>query len=251
MTQSHLARGRWQRSISASVLGWTLLTTAAMVAPIAPQAALAQDPILRTLTVTGRGKQSVQTTLSQVTLGVEVQGRTAQEVQAEVARRSDSVVNYLRSRNVDRLETVGIHLNPQYDYQGGRTILVGYSGSNVVSFRFPTEQTGALLDGAIAAGASQIQGISFIAPDSALATARQAALQAATADAQAQANAVLSYLNLGAQEVISIQIDGAQAPIPFPLPANARLSSVEADVSTPVIGGEQTVEAVVTLVIRY
>lgn len=240
---------KWGRSLSASLLGYGLMAAGiGTMAVLGVSPAMAQEIPLRVLTVTGHGSQSIPTTQAQVQLGVEVQGTSAEEVQAEVARRADSVVNYLRGRNVERLETVGVRLNPQYDNRGGRTI-VGYTGSNTVSFRYPTAEVGGVLDGAIAAGASRIQGINFLATDAAIAAARQQALQAATSDAQAQANAVLGYLNLGAQEIITIQIDGAQGA--FPLPTSARLESFDGAVSTPVIGGEQQVEARVTLQIRY
>ena len=251
MTLSTPRLDRWRSSLLISTLGWTLLTPVALLADPITAPALAQEPVLRVLTVTGQGREHIPTTLAQATLGVEVQGRTAEAVQAEVAARSDRLVGYLRSQNVAELETVGIHLNPQYDYRDGQARIVGYVGTNTVSFQLPTAAMGEVLDGAIAAGASQIQGVQFVATDTALAAARQQALIAATADAQAQANAVLSYLNLGPQEIISIQINGANGAIPVPLPADARLASAEAAVSTPVIGGDQTVVATVTLQIRY
>jgi uncharacterized protein YggE len=120
-----------------------------------------------------------------------------------------------------------------------------------VSFRVPNEDAGELIDDAVNAGANQIQNISFIAEDAALDAARQNALRQATADAQTQANTVLSALNLGAEEIVNIQIDGANRPMPVPLPRGAALASADSEVSTPVVGGEQTVQARVTLTIRY
>ena len=81
--------------------------------------AIAQEPLLRTLTVTGQGSETIPTTLTQVQLGVEVQGRTAEEVQQEVARRSAAVVDLLRSRRVEKLETTGIRLSPDSRYDKG------------------------------------------------------------------------------------------------------------------------------------
>lgn len=225
--------------VTAGVIGWGMMV----------QPAIAQEALTRVLTVTGQGRETIATTLTQVELGVEAQGATAAEVQQEIARRSTAVVELLRSQSVEKLQTTGIRLNPQYDYNNGQPRLVGYSGSNTVSFRMPTERVGSLLDQAIAAGANQISGISFVAADAAISTARQAALRMATADAQQQANAVLGSLNLGPQEIVGIQINGAN--LPMPLPVRARLETAAADVSTPVVGGEQTVEASVTLQIRY
>ncbi|NJK41525.1 MAG: SIMPL domain-containing protein [Acaryochloridaceae cyanobacterium SU_2_1] len=218
----------------------------------AQPALLAQERQFRVLTVTGQGVQKLQTTLTQVRLGVEVQGKTAQEVQEEVARRSSAVVTLLKSRQVDKLETTGINLNPDYNYDNGKQQLIGYRGSNSVTFQTPTEKAGPIMDLAVKSGASQIDGISFLAEDAAIATAQKQALVKATQDAQAQAQAVLSALNLTPQDVVSIQINGANTPPPppVPYPTAAQGLKTEAD-NTPVIGGEQSVPASVTLQIRY
>lgn len=207
---------------------------------------------MRTLTVTGRGNEMVATTLTQVRLGVEVQGKTANEVQQEVARRSNAVVTLLKSRNVEKLETTGINLSPTYRYDNGTQTLTGYTGSNIVSFRIETAKAGDILDAAVKAGASRIDGVSFVAADEAIARARNVALREATEDAQSQADAVLSALNLTRREVVNIQVNGAFAPPPRPIFAEAMDSKLAAaPAPTPVIGGEQQVEANVTLQISY
>ena len=212
---------------------------------------LAQEKLLRTLTVSGRGVERIPTTLTEVRLGVEVQGKTAQEVQQQVARRSSAVVALLRSRNVERLETTGISLNPVYSYNDNVQRLTGYSATNIVRFRVNTEQTGTLLDDAVKAGATRIDGISFVAADPAIATAQQQALREATQDAQQQARTVLSTLELTPKEVVSIQVNAANPPQP-PMPLYRREAAVAAQAaSTPVVGGEQQVEASVTLQISY
>ncbi|MBC6435224.1 DUF541 domain-containing protein, partial [Nostoc sp. HG1] len=48
------------------------------------------------LEVTGQGKVSVPTTLTEVQLGIQVEGKTATEVQEEVAKRSTAVVDVLQ-----------------------------------------------------------------------------------------------------------------------------------------------------------
>ncbi|HEY9882597.1 MAG TPA: SIMPL domain-containing protein [Thermosynechococcaceae cyanobacterium] len=213
---------------------------------------LAQEKMMRTLTVTGRGTEMVATTITQVRLGVEAQGKTANEVQQEVARRSNAVVNLLKARQVDKLETTGINLNPSYQYDNGKQTLTGYSASNIVSFRIATEKAGTLLDEAVKAGASRIDGVSFIATDEAIAATQKTALREATQDAQAQADAVFSALNFTKGQIVSIQVNGASAPPPRPLEdfQNMRASAA-AKAPSPVIGGEQEVQASVTLQISY
>jgi uncharacterized protein YggE len=206
---------------------------------------------LRLLTVTGQGSESVATSLSQVTVGVEIQGETAEAVQQEVANRSNAVINLLRSKaNITKLQTTGLYLNPVYDYSNNTSRITGYTGVNTVSFRIPTAETGALLDELIQTGATRIDGISFVADDAAIAMARQQAIQEAIQDAQTQANAAFAALNLTPGEVVGVQVNGASygPPLPYPLRA-ADMAAQSAP--TPVVGGEQEVQASVTLQISY
>ncbi|XZN88969.1 MAG: SIMPL domain-containing protein [Microcoleus sp.] len=212
--------------------------------------ARAQEQRLRTLTVTGRGIEVIPTTQTQVRLGVEVQGKTAAEVQQEAARRSSAVVELLRSRSVEKLETTGITLNPSYSYENNQQRLTGYTATNTVTFRINTQSAGTLLDDAVNAGATRIDGVSFVAVESAIESARKQALKTATQDAQSQADAVLSALNLKRGEILSIQVNGASAPPPM-YRQLAGTRGVAAEATTPVVGGEQQIEASVTLQISY
>ncbi|MDB9304758.1 SIMPL domain-containing protein [Nodularia spumigena] len=230
-----------------------ILPLALMLCIIFIPSGLAQEKekLLRTLTVSGRGVETIPTTLSQVSLSVEVQGKTAQLAQEEAARRSSAVVALLKNRNVEKLQTTGIRLNPVYSYTDNVQRITGYAANNTVSFRITTDKAGTLLDEAVKVGATQINGVSFVANDQAIASAQKEALRQATQDAQQQANAVLSTLGFQAQEVVGIQINGASAPPP-PMLQRAEVAKLaNADASTPIVGGEQEVEASVTLQISY
>ncbi len=215
-----------------------------------PQRAIASESLIRTLTVTGEGKEMIPTTLTQVEIGVEVQGKTASEVQQELAAKSQSVIDFLRSRKVQQLKTTGISLQPNYNYDSKPRELIGYLGTNSLSFSLETAKIGNLLDEAVKVGASRIDRLNFTAPDGAIATAQKQALQAAVEDAQAQAQAVLNSLNYTSQDTIKIQINGANIPQPMPNFEMAAMAR-DAQVNTPVVGGEQTVRASVTLTIQY
>ncbi|MDP8966918.1 MAG: SIMPL domain-containing protein [Cyanobacteriota bacterium] len=208
-------------------------------------------PVSRTLTVSGKGNITVPTTLTQVRLGVDIQGKTAQAVQQQVAQRSQAVVELLKSRKVEKLETTGISLNPNYSYKDGKQGIIGYSGTNTVSFRINTDNSGTVLDDAIQAGATRIDGIQFVAADEAIAQARQQAIQKASEDAKKQAEAALSALNLSQREVMSIQINGANPPQPVAYRLPASVAKVAQTANTLVVAGEQKVEQTVTLQIRY
>ena len=219
-------------------------------APISP--AMAQtEQVVRTLSVTGQGVERIPATLAQISLGVEVEGQTAAEVQQEVARRTNAVVEFLRDRNVERLQTQGINLQPRYNYNDDQRRLIGYVGTNTVSFRIGVDEAGTLLDRTVQAGATRIDSVSFTATEAEIAAAEKEALRKATLEAQQQANAVLGTLNFSSQEIIGIQINGANTPQPRIIQRERMASLSAADESTPVIGGQQAVTGSVTLQIRY
>ncbi len=243
----------------------SLLLAALFVLPLAacalrPEATVAQTTVQaqmpeRTLSVTGQGIQMIPTTLTQVTLGISVQAQTADAAQEQAAQKSDAVVTWLKSQqSVEKLETAGISLSPRYDYSNDRQTVIGYESSNTISFRVPTENAGAVMDEAVRVGASRIDGVSFVATDDAIAAARQRALESAVADGNEQADTVLAALGLSRKEVINISIGSVSAPPPSPVQASASQSSAKLRgelADTPVIGQEQTIDAQVTLSIRY
>ncbi|MFN6482655.1 MULTISPECIES: SIMPL domain-containing protein [unclassified Nostoc] len=247
MTRSALPGSQFSSGNLWKILPLAMLLCATFVLP-----ALAQekDKLWRTLSVSGRGVETIPTTLAQVNLGVEIQGKTAQGVQQEAAQRSSAVVAFLKSKNVEKLQTTGIRLNPVYSYTNNVQQITGYAATNTVSFRIPVEQAGTLLDDAVKAGATQINGISFVANDEAIAVAQKQALKEATQDARQQADAVFSALGFKSKEIVSIQVNNASAPPPPPMFLRAEAAK-SADASTPIVGGEQQVEASVTLQISY
>ena len=228
--------------LSLSIFMWAIF--------MLPASAQEKEKLWRTLTVSGRGVETISATLSQVSLGVEIQGKTAEDVQKEAARKSSAVVALLKNRNVEKLTTTGVRLNPVYSYNNNVQRITGYAASNTVSFRIPTDKTGTLLDDAVKSGATQINGVSFIASDEAIASAQKQALKKATQDAKEQAEAVLSSLGLQQKEIVSIQVNGATPPPP-PMLYRAEAKLTGADASTPIVAGEQEVQASVTLQISY
>ena len=204
---------------------------------------------LRTITVTGEGIENIATSQAIVRLGVEVQGKEAGKVQQETANRSDAVVKFLRSRQVEKLETTGISLQPNYDFSNNQRRLIGYIGANLISFQVDIAQAGSLIDEAVKVGATRIDGVSFTAGESAIAAAQRTALIKATEQAREQATIVLQALGLVAKETVSIQVGNTGNPVPIAR-SEAVFRSADA-ASSPVIGGEQTLRAAVTLEISY
>ena len=248
MSITVLSDSRFSARNFGKILSLTIFMCAIFILPASAQE---KEKLWRTLTVSGRGVETIATTLSQVSLGVEIQGKTAEDVQKEAARKSSAVVDLLKKRNVEKLTTTGIRLNPVYSYSNNIKRITGYAASNTVSFRISTDKAGTLLDDAVKAGATQINGVSFIASDEAIASAQKQALKKATQDAQEQAETVLSSLKLEQKDIISIQINGATPPPPPMLYRAEAAKASLIDASTPIVAGEQEVQASVTLQISY
>jgi len=209
---------------------------------------LAQEQVLKTITVTGTGIERINATIAHIQLGVEMEGQTATQVQEEVTQRTNSLISLLRDRNVKRLQTTGITLRPNYSYNSDRRQLIGYVATNVVSFELPIEQVGNLLDESVKLGATRIDNVALSATETAISQAQKQALVKASLDAQEQADVILNALNLTAQEIITIQVNGANIPRPSIMEATRSDAIVS---STPIVAGEQNISASVTLQIRY
>src|SRR5919202_7013798 len=101
----------WDRLKTLLLVFWLLsLTSCQAVSSNAQTPNLVSAP--RTLPVSGTGDVTIPTTMTQVRLGVEIQGKTAKDVQQQIAKRSQVVVELLKSRKVEKLETSGISLRP-------------------------------------------------------------------------------------------------------------------------------------------
>lgn len=211
-----------------------------------PLLTLAQEAPQRILTVTGTAAVAVPTTITRVRLAIDVRGRNAADVQAQVAERTQAVVKLLRSRGVERMQTTGIRLQPRYERNTDDPQLIGYNGANSVAFRIATEQAGALIDDAIQTGATRIDGVEFLATEFELEQAHLEALRLATQNAQSQADAVLSALGLTSQEVVSINL--GQTRTLSPIQSNALVLDAA---TSPIVGGDSTVQGTVTLRVRY
>jgi uncharacterized protein len=249
---SRIQNSSWKSKATTALL-ISLSLIPILLTSILPAVAQERKPP-RTLTSSGRGIVTIPTTISQIRLAIEAQGKTPNTTQQEAAKRSARVMAYLKTQRVDKLQTTGINLNPTYTYPPNSTPqITGYTATNSISFQVPTDRAGGILDAAVQNGATRIDGVSFVAGESAIANAQNLALKQATLDAQRQADAVLGALNLQRKEVIGIQINSTSNPAPMPMPVAMMQAKVAGDAapSTPVVGGEQQVEAAVTVDFSY
>jgi uncharacterized protein YggE len=185
--------------------------------------------------------------VADVLIGVMVQKSTVSEAQSSAATSMNAVLAAVKKNGVDDKDvtTVNLSLSPVYDYNNGSAPkLVGQQFTNTVRVTVRNlKSVAAVVDDAIAAGATTIGGISFRLADPKMAQAQARAL--AMADARAKANALTAAGGVAIKGVVNITETTVQTnPVPFALDSAAKLAA-----STPVQTG--TTDIVVQVSVSY
>ncbi|UAB76810.1 SIMPL domain-containing protein [Erythrobacter sp. SCSIO 43205] len=182
--------------------------------------------------------------------GVTSQAATAVEAMRINARQMQSVINEIKALGVQDkdIQTTGINLNAQYDYDrtNQRQVFRGYQVSNRVSVKLrDVEGTGAALDALVAAGATDLSGPTFSIEndEDAKATARERAIERA----QARAEAYAKLFGFDGVKVMAVS-ESLRGSSPAPQMV-MRSAVLEADAAAPVQPGQ--VSTGVNLSIKY
>jgi uncharacterized protein len=202
-----------------------------------------------TISVTGVGRVKSAPDVADVTIGVTKQGEDASEASQKAAKAMESVIAALLDLGIaeNDIQTTSLNLDPTYDWEDNPPNIVGWEASNMVSITVrDIESVGDVVDAATAAGATNINGISFRVEDPT--ESEVAARTAAVDDARAKADQLAEAAGVSIIGVQSISESGGQAPQPVYF-ARAEASFDTADASTPVLPGE--VELSITVFIEY
>lgn len=148
----------------------------------------AQGPLVElSVTETVKAKPDIVN----VGAGVTTLAPTAVAAMEQNAQAMDAVIKRIKSLGVpaDDIQTTGINLNAQYDYdqQTRKQVFRGYQASNRVSVTLrKVAETGKVLDALVAAGATDINGPDFSIDDDTAprAQARKAAFESAKMQAE-------------------------------------------------------------------
>ena len=152
------------------------------------------------LTVVGSGRVFVEPDLADVTLGVTKRADSAEQASADAAAAMAAVVASLLEAGIAEADvrTTQLNLYPVYDYETEPAPIVGWEISNTVSATVrDVEAVGDIVDGAIAAGANRIDGITFRVADPTAAETQARAIAVADANAKAGQLAAAAGLELG------------------------------------------------------
>ena len=147
----------------------------------------------RTITVNGTGIIRTAPDTASIRLGVDSQGKRAQEAQSENAAAMQKVIDELKKLGIakDDIRTDNFNLWPDMRYEQNQPPkLAGYHCSNQVSVNNIEDfsEISKIIDSGIAAGANNVMGIQFSKKNDL--DARKQALAEAVKEAEAKAEAI-------------------------------------------------------------
>jgi uncharacterized protein YggE len=225
-----------------------MLATAAFAAPaLAAEVQIqAQAPVVE-LNVSET--ENATPDVAQIGTGVTTRAKTAKEAVRLNATAMQAVVDRLKTLGIAAkdIQTSNFNLAAQYTYPngGGTPVFAGYEASNQVSAKVrQIGQVGDVLDALVAAGATNINGPTFMLDDDTAAqlAARTRAFQRGQAMAQGYAR-MAGYSGVRLLEVSESVQGGAVPPRPLAYRAEAAMAK------TPIEVGE--VGTTVNLTVKY
>lgn len=191
------------------------------------------------ITVQGTASVTSVPDRAELTFGVESQAQTARAALAANAAEMRKVIAALRAAGGSDVKTQAVSLSPRYNE---RNEAQGFVATNTVTVTIKElAKAGAVVDAAVDAGANQVYGPTLSRSDQSELYRR--ALQAAVANARANAQALASASSLALGRITAI-VEGGGGPQPLPFAAADK--AMEAG-STPIEPGTQQITAVVSV----
>lgn len=214
----------WMALAVSVAVAATVATVAAQTpAPPAPREAAAAE----TVSVSGVGRTTLAPDRASFTIGVQSMATTVPAAVQDNNARVAAIVAAMRKLGAaDReIRTSQISIHPQQDHQPNRAPrIVGYHVSNNVTVtRSDPAEVGRYLQAAVDAGANTVSGVTFTVSDPA--RGRDAALQAAFADARGKAEVLARAAGRTIGRALAITEGTAVTP---PHPAFVRAQAAEA-----------------------
>jgi hypothetical protein len=194
----------------------------------------------RWIAVGAEGEASVAPDMAVVSLSVSGKGKELGAARDDVNARTSAVLERLRALGVADadLGAPDVAIQPEYDYRRGGQQLLGYAVTRHVTARVRSvDSLGAVLDGAVTAGANEVHGAEMAASDPS--AAEHEALRRAVEAAHAKAEAIAAAAGVALGSLV--RVEEADGPgLPQPRMRMAALAE-SADIPTEVAAGDLTV----------
>jgi uncharacterized protein YggE len=210
------------------------------------------DTFRNSISVTGTGRVKAEPDVADISLGVTKQGDEAAEAANKAAEAMESMIAALLEMGIDEadIQTTSLSLSPLYDWNNEPATIEGWEANNMVLVTIrDIESVGAVVDAATAAGATNVNGISFRVEDPT--ESEMTAREAAVADARAKAETLAAAADVTIIGIISISESGGELPMPIYMDGgDMRFAAAEDSMAkTPVMPGE--VELSIDVFIQY
>jgi uncharacterized protein YggE len=229
------------------------LTLIIMLPVVGPPAAdaLGQDgaapsgpPIIRTQ---GEAVLTVEPDLAELQIGMVTEDPSAKAASQNNAVRADAVLKTLYEllgRNAD-IKTIGYSINPVYATpRDGNSVITHYRATSMVRVKTDKiKQVGEIIERANKAGADTAGALQFTLKDDSAVQLK--ALEQASLEARAKANAIASALGLKIIRILEVEeIDRGPGPI---FRSRGFAEADMASASTPIEAGTVEIDAAVVL----
>lgn len=226
----------------------------AVVVVLTPAVSGAQTPAVPavpTVVVRGDGEVRAVPDLAYVGLGTEHTAPTPKEAQAVVAKVMTAVQQKLAAAGVakDAMRTTAYDVQARVDWVNGKQVPRGYLARHTIEVRVDDlARVGELLELAIGAGGTSVQGVRFDLKERA--KLERDALTRAVADARARADAVAAGAGSAVAGIVRIEEAGLSGGGPEPVMMRMAAAPMAGDAAPPVAPGETVIRATVTLTAR-
>lgn len=203
-----------------------------------------------TIVVSGTGRAYAEPDVADVRLGVALARPTVQRARADGAATMAAILDAIVATGVPRrdIRTSTLSVAPRYEYRDGAPpTLTGYELANVVEVTVrELGRLGDVVDGALGAGATSLDGLSFRIDDPA--PIETEARRAAVEHARARATELADAAGVTIEGVADI-VEGVPGPVPMPRSKAGRMA-LAADAATPIEAGTTEVAVTVTVTFR-
>jgi uncharacterized protein YggE len=185
------------------------------------------------ITVSGTGNSELAPDQATLSIGITAREKTAKAAQNAVNEQIAKIIAGVTPLVGEKkyIQTSNFSLYPEYANNENVTRVVAYNGNNTLTIQVnKIANVGPVIDAAVAAGATNIQGISFGLQDST--AARNDALRNAVKDAKGKATAMAEAAGMKLGDLIEINENGGFMPSPVPMfgMAESRMASKAASV---------------------
>jgi len=226
-----------------------MLVTMAVIGCAAAQTTDTEN--LNVIQVSGSGSVTGTPDRVQLTFAVQTENANVKTAQSDNAVRMNAVIDALVAAGIpkDQMKTTGYSIYPVYEDSTGLLTpkIKTYQVTNTLQVTLKdVNQTGTIIDTAVAAGVNSVSSIQFMLSDEQAQVLRSEALKEAVTHARADADVVAAALGVTITGTQSADIPQGYVPVVYDT-YRAEMASAKSPVPTPIQPGDVTVTAQVSV----